>query len=353
MKKLRKIGLITLLLTFMFVVAACGEDVDSGDNGDNDDNGYNDDNGGTDWDIEYTTLIAAQGDWPSNRFHSEVARYIIENGFEGYEVETSTLATAPMLVALRNGTVDFHMELWTENMASLEDDLAEGKYELLSTNFDDNNQGIYIPYYTQEEYGIYTIQDLVDNKALFPDEDMSNWDPEYDKAVMYGGPTDWEITNHYQLKFENEEQYADLIEAFEFRAVESTSMLNATMTSAYNSEEAWVGYYWEPSYIMGVLDMVLLDDEIEYDMATGAGNPPAQAVMIGGRSELEDDHPEVYAFLSNYETSAQLTSEAEVYMSDNDLSAEETAAWWVENHTDVWNDWVDQDTYDKIIASFE
>ncbi len=343
MKNIKKIGLITLFFTIMITIAACGDNGDNGDNG----------NGGSEWDQEYTTLTAAQGDWPSNEFHSQVARYIIENGFEGYEVETSTLATAPMLVALRNGTVDFHMELWTENMATYQEDLSEGHYEELSVNFDDNNQGIYIPIFIQEDYDIHTIQDLVDHKELFPDQDASNWDPEYDKAIMYGGPTDWEITSHFQRKFENEELYADLIEHFEFRTVESTAMLNATMTSAYESEEAWVGYYWEPSYIMGVLDMVLLDDVHDYDMETGAGNPPAQAVTIGGRSGLEDDHPEVHAFLSNYQTSAQITSEAEVYMADNELNAEETAIWWVENHTDIWGDWVDQDAYDRIMATFE
>lgn len=335
MKLFKKLSLLFAALALTITIAACDLEGDE------------------DWDTEYTSLTIARGDWPSAEFHSHVAKFIVENGWETFDVEISTLATAPMLVSLRAGEVDFHMEMWTENMASYQDDLAEGLYEEVSVNFADNAQGIYIPEYVATEYGIETIQDLVEYKHLFPDPDVSNWDPDHDKAVLWGGPSDWEITEFLMRKFENTEEYGDLIDAFEFRPLESTAMLNAQLVANYENEEPWVGYHWEPSYIMGTLDMVLLGDDLPYDMETGAGNPPAQPVTIAARSGLDEDHPEIYSFLSNYQTSAAITSEAEAYMTDNDLSAEEAAQWWLLNHPELWEDWVPSEVFDNVMDALE
>lgn len=344
MKLFKKLSFLVLALTLTFVVAACDTDDNGDDNGDN----------GSDWDTEYTTINIAEGDWPSNDFHSQVAKFIIENGYEGYDVEVQTLATAPMLVSLRSGDVDFHLELWTENMASYQDDLADGLYEEVSINFSDNAQGIYIPAYIQEDNpGLQSIQDLPDYKHLFPDPDTSSWDPDYDKAIVWGGPSDWEITEFLMRKWDNTDEYSELIEHFEFRPLESTAMLNAQLMSDYDDGKGWVGYNWEPSSVFGLLDLVLLDDELDYDTETGAGNPPAQPVTVGARAGLEADHPEIYAFVSNYSTSSLITSQAEAYMMENELTAEETAQWWLENNTDVWQDWVPSDVFDRVMDALE
>src|SRR5690606_41724970 len=36
--------------------------------------------------------------------------------------------------------------------------------------------------------------------------------------------------------------------------------LVASMASAYERGEPWVGYYWEPTWVMGLYDMTLLDE---------------------------------------------------------------------------------------------
>lgn len=169
------------------------------------------------------------------------------------------------------------------------------------------------------------------------------------KPAIYGGPSGWEVTKFLENKFENEEDYPYLAEDFEFRPLESTSTLNAVLMDAYENEEPWIGYNWEPTWIMGQLDMVLLEDELEYDNETGRGNPPSQDVKIVANADFSSEFPEVADFLSNYETSSQITSEGLAYMQENEASSEETAMWWLEEEQDLWTPWVPEEVENHVL----
>ena len=87
--------------------------------------------------------------WDSVKFHNAVAGIIAEEvyGHSWREVPGST----PVLYeGLLNEEIDIQMELWTDNLPTYNDDLAEGKFKELSVNFDDNYQGIYVPRYVIE-----------------------------------------------------------------------------------------------------------------------------------------------------------------------------------------------------------
>jgi len=292
------------------------------------------------------TIEIGQGDWESNEFHDAVASYIIENGY-GVETNINSVDTPVMVQSLITGDIDLTTEMWTDNVASYHDDVAAGHYESISTNFDDNWQGIYIPQYLADENpGLQTVQDLPDYAHLFPTADGG------DLPVIYGGPSGWAITAFLDAKVET----YGLDEHFEFRPLESTATLNATLTDAYNSEEAWLGYQWEPTWIMGQLDMFLLEDEEPYDSDTvdqGIGLMPAIPVTIAVTDGFEEEYPEIHAFLSNYETSSAITSEALAYMQDEDASPEETAVWWLYNNQVIWTTWLSDDALDLVLAELE
>ena len=91
----------------------------------------------------------ADAGWDSIRFHNAVAGTILEElyGYSWTEVTGSTPVTHQGLLS---GEIDAHMEIWSANIASYEDDLANNRFQLLSTNFDDNYQGVYVPRYVIE-----------------------------------------------------------------------------------------------------------------------------------------------------------------------------------------------------------
>ncbi len=72
--------------------------------------------------------------------------------------------------------------------------LQRGNYVELSTNYDDNTQGLYVPGYLQDNYAdfglsapITKVSDLTKAEviALFEDPNDAS------KGVIYGGPSSW------------------------------------------------------------------------------------------------------------------------------------------------------------------
>ncbi|MFU8793738.1 MAG: ABC transporter substrate-binding protein [Acholeplasmataceae bacterium] len=290
-------------------------------------------------------IIFGQGDWDSNLFHDEVARYIIE---EGYGVATRSVSaeTSVMIATLTTNDIDVAMEIWSDNLPTYQDDLDNGLYQKVSVNFDDNAQGLYIPAYLQLEYpDLVTVEDLKDYAHLFEHPEG------LDKGIIYGGPEGWGATAF----LDNKITAYGLDEFYEFRKIDSNTILSSTLADAYSNEEPWVGYNWEPTWIMGIYDMVLLEDSAysSEDFAQGIGAFPSVSVDIVVSNDFADKYPEITAFLSNYRTTSDITSQALGYMSDNDASGRETAIWFLKNNQSLWSNWVPTDIYDKVMASLD
>jgi len=293
-------------------------------------------------------IVIGEGDWQSNEFYNQIAKVIIEEGY-GKEVTITKVDTPLLVQSLKGQSIHVNTETWSDNIPTYYSDIEEGFYEELAVNFDDNIQGIFIPKYLADEYDIEYIEDLVDHKELFPDPDTTGWDPDVHKALVYGGTDGWAVTEFLINKFNNYEVYPDLVENFNFRPIDSTAILNSILTNKYNNEEPWVGYNWMPTAIMGKLDMVMLKDEHPYDFEQGTGNPPTNNVTVVATKGFRDDYPEITAFLENFQTSSQVASDALAYMEENELSAAETAQWWLKNNVSYWEEWVNEDVVNKVL----
>ncbi len=290
-------------------------------------------------------ITLGEGDWDSNAFHDQVVKYIIE---EGYDVKVDIVAsdTAIMIAGMTAGYIDVTLEVWSDNLPSYQQDLTDELYQELSVNYDDNMQGLYIPAYLQETNpGLVSVTDLLDYANLFPDPDGSG------KGIIYGGPEGWGATAFLQDKM----IAYGLDDEYIFRTIDSGATLSATLASAYAQEEPWVGYNWEPTWIMGIYDMVLLEDSPYNadDFANGIGSFTSVKVTVCARNDFETDYPEVYAFLSNYETSSALTNQGLGYMQENSVEAEAAAIWFLNNYESVWSQWVPVDVHDKIIDALD
>jgi len=296
---------------------------------------------------EAKEIKIGEGDWDSNAFHDQIAKFIIENGYDT-DVNVVTADTAVMVSGMKTNDIDATLELWSDNVPSYQDDLANGDYEELAVNFDDNQQGIYVPTYLVEGENalapdLKTVEDLKDYAHLFPNPENP------DEGIIYGGPEGWSAT----AMLHNKMEAYGLDEYYNFKTIDSNATLSATLASAYAKEEPWVGYNWEPTWIMGIYDMTLLEDS-EYspeDFEQGIDAFPAVKVTVCVNSEFEENHPEVYEFLSNYETSSAVTSAGLGYMQENEVEAEDAAMWFLVEHEEMWKPMVSEEAYDKIIEA--
>ncbi len=296
---------------------------------------------------EAEKIVIGEGDWASNALHDQIAKLIIEEGY-GVEVDIILADTAIMVTGMKSDDIDMTMELWSDNVLTYDDDIANGDYVKLSTNFDDNMQGLYVPTYVVEGEDaiapdLKTVEDLKDYVELFPNPE------DKDMGIIYGGPEGWSATDFIYKKVE---AYG-LGEMYQFRTIDSGATLAATIASAVAKGEPWVGYYWEPTWIMGVYDMTLLQDSEynEADYENGVGAFPTVDVVVAARPEFVENYPEIADFLSNYHTSSALTSQGLAYMQNEEVEADVAAKWFLKENEELLKSWVTEDAYNKIMEA--
>lgn len=288
------------------------------------------------------TIIFAEQGWDSVRFHDAVAMFIVEKAF-GYKVEEVSGSTSVTYAALLNGEVDVFMEMWSDNLAFYKGDVKAGKIIELGVNFDDNAQGLYVPRYVIEgdlTRGIAPmapdlkhVADLKGLKNVFKDPEAPG------KGRIYGAIPGWQIDNNVYKKYE----YYGLDKDFVYFSPGSDAALAAAFASAYEKGEPIVGYYWEPTWLTGKYDLVLLKDE-PYDpdlFPEGKCAFPTVPCTVVVSTKMPAKAPDVVEFLRKYSTSSEITSRGLAYIQDNKASMEDAAKWFFREYEDVWTDWLD------------
>ena len=279
-------------------------------------------------------IIFADVGWDSIKLNNAMAGLIAEQVFDySYsEVPGSTPITHEALI---NNEVDVVMEEWTNNLPTYEKDQKAGKFTELGINFDDNYQGLYIPRYVADANpGLKTVKDLKDYADLFTDPE----DPS--KGCIYGGIPGWEATEIMKKKVHT----YGLSENYNYIVPGSNAALDSTLTSAWDKKKPIVAYYWEPTWLMGKYDFVLLEDT-PYNADTyqkGVGAYPAVTVTVAASNQFAEENPEFCEFLSNYHTSSKLISEGLAYMQDSKASHKEAAEWLLKKHPELIKEWLNE-----------
>nr|WP_300002562.1 glycine betaine ABC transporter substrate-binding protein [Tissierella sp.] len=288
-------------------------------------------------------IVFADAGWDSIKLHNEIAGTIIK-ALYGYSYTQVPGSTAVMHEGVIKGEIDVHMEEWTDNISSYEIDLQEGKFKELGVNFDDNYQGIYVPRYVIEgdaERGIEAmapdlknVWDLKKYPEIFKDQENP------DMGRMYGAIPGWEVDKIMNNKY----MHYGLDENFMYFRPGSEAALTAAITSAYEKGEAIAAYYWEPTWLLGLYDMVLLEDE-PYDEATykeGKTALPAVRVTtaVSNKFYENEENKEVIEFIGKYKTSSALTSKGLAHMQETGDNYEKTAKWFLLEHDELLDEWL-------------
>jgi len=300
-------------------------------------------------------IVLADAGWDSIRLHNVIAGYILEKGY-GYEVEMMPGSSPNLIAGHAEGDVNVFIENWPDNLESYQIAVDEGKIIEVGLNFDDNAQGYYVPRYLIEgdaERGIEalapdlkTVEDLIKYSALFPDDE----DP--GRAAIINAPPTWGVSEVMETKHE----FYGLNKDFNLISSGSDSGLSASLSAAYEKGEPWVGYYWEPTWVTGKYDIVLLEETPYTDELWADGNKCAFKAVdctITVDKAFNDNHPEVVEFLSKYKTNSALISETLAYMMNNETNIEETAIWFLKEKQDVWKQWVPEDKFKTVLSTLE
>lgn len=304
--------------------------------------------GGPDKSAEKTIVLSDAG-WDSVKFHNSVVSYIADKAY-GLKTKVVSGSTPITHTALVRGDIDVNLEIWSDNIASYKNDIASGSIVELGVNFDDNRQGLYVPRYVIEgdaSRGIApmapdlkTVADLKRYSKVFVDEENPA------KGRIYGAIPGWLVDEILFKKF----NYYGLNEQYNYFRPGSDATLNASILAAYEKGKPIVAYNWEPNWLSGKLDLVLLDDAPynENGFLDGKTAFPSVRVTIAANKNFPKKAPEFTDFLKKYHTSSALTAEALAYIADNKASYDDAAVYFLKKHDELLDKWLPADKAKRV-----
>ncbi len=294
--------------------------------------------------------------WDSAQVHNRIAGFIIEHGM-GYDLDFIPGDTIMLNTAMLQDDVDINMESWTENIQELYDKMIKsGKVADLGSNFSDNWQGWLVPTYMikgDPKRGIKpmapdlkSVSDLSKYWKLFKDPEVPT------KGRFYNSIPGWACTkiNSTKLKTYGLDKY------FNDFITGSDAALSGSMAAAVKKGKPWVGYYWEPTWVLGKLDMTRLEepafDQKVWDKDKGC-TYGAVKVNILVNTKLFKSAPDVVEMLRKYETTTAMVNKILATMMGTKGSTEDGAIWFLKNRADVWTKWISADVAGKVKAALK
>jgi glycine betaine/proline transport system substrate-binding protein len=153
------------------------------------------------------------------------------------------------------------------------------------------------------------------------------------------------------------------LEKFGFEQIDpgSGAGLSGSIAKAYERKEAWFGYYWAPTSVLGKYKMVKVDlgtgiDKEHFENCITQEDCLTPKVTMYPPSEVgsvvtEDfakRAPEVMSYLAVRSFTNVQMNELLAWMEDQQADGEYTVEHFLKNYEDTWTKWVDVATAQKI-----
>jgi glycine betaine/proline transport system substrate-binding protein len=304
-------------------------------------------------------VTIASMNWQSAEVLSNVDKIILSKGY-GCDASITIGDTVPTITSMaEKGEPDIAPEAWIDLLPDVvKKGIADKKLVQAATALPDGGvNGWWIPKYLAEAHpDIKTIQDALKHPELFPDSE----DPS--KGAIYNGPQGWGatvITAQLYKAYKAEEAGFKLVDTG------SAAGLDGSIAKAYEQKQGWLGFYWAPTAILGVYDMVKLDFGVPVNNdvwskcitvadcpnPTPAAWPTDHVVTLVSTKFSERAGSDVMDYLNKRSWSNDTVSKLLAWMTDQQATGEEGALHFLKENPDVWTKWVTPEVAEKVKAS--
>jgi ABC-type proline/glycine betaine transport systems, periplasmic components len=303
-------------------------------------------------------VTIANMNWASAEVLANIDAIILREGY-GCDAELVAGDTTPTLTSMvEKQEPDVAPEAWINSLRTLLDaSVAEGKLHYAVESLSDGGvEGWWIPKYFAEAHPeIKSIDDALSHPELFPaPEDPS-------KGAVYNCPEGWGCriitTNLFKA-------YGAADKGFVTVETGSAAGLDGSIAKAYESQKPWLGYYWAPTAILGKYEMVKLDhgvehDKEEWDRCTSITDCPDPKKNAWSKSEVytlvtdrfKQAAGPAYEYLTKRSWPNSTVNKLLAWMTDNQATGEAGAKYFLQNHEDIWTQWVSPEAAEKVKKS--
>ena len=302
-------------------------------------------------------LVFAGLNWASAQLQNHISGQMLQAGF-GCEYTDIPGATIPMVQGLVRGDIDINMEIWFNTAPDIYFEAADaGDVMDLGMSMDGAGEfSFLVPRYVIEgdaDRGIEpmapdlkSIDDLPRYAELFKDPE------EPSKGRFYNCVIGWQcelVNNDKMATYGLDEHFTN------FRPGTSAA-LAASLIGAYEKGEAWLGYYWSPTWVLGTYDMVALEEPAYSDECWVEGDRgcafPTSVLHVALSKDFSEAASEgMVNFLDAYAVTLQELAPY-LQMMSNEVDAVDAAREFLMNEMDVWSAWVSEEVAGRIQASF-
>jgi len=256
------------------------------------------------------TAKLVYANWVEGVAYTHLAQVVLEDQM-GFEVELTAADVAPGYTAVAQGSHDAFMECWRDLHQDYLDRYSDDLISLGNV-YEGTQVGLAVPSYVT----IDTLAELQENADKFKGKITG-----IDAGAGMMNRIDTELIPQYGLT------------KIELMASSGPAM-TAALADAIKHKEWIVVTAWRPHWIFGRWDLKFLkqdDDKVMWKSGD---------IEIIGRSDLEEDKPELAQFLKNfYLTDAEL-SDLILKVKDSDKDILEVARQWAADHPDTVAKWI-------------
>ncbi len=294
-------------------------------------------------------ISIAQMDWTSGGVNAGVMEFLLEQGY-GCDVTLVPSATTTAIASVaENNEPDVVSELWVNSAPSYTKLEEEGRVIKASDAFSDGaTEHWLVPSYLVEEH-----PELATAEGI-----MAN--PELVGGRFHSCPDGWGCRFVNDSLSEAFDMEANGLEVFHHGSGEA---MGAAMVAAYQNREPHFTYWYGPTSQLGQYDWV--DVEIgPYDedvhrcnqdpecADVGISGFPAAEVFNVVTSDFADREPEAYALIQEVSFPNDVMSGLLAWHAENSASIDEAVVYFLQNHQDVWMEWVSDDAKANLQGLF-
>ncbi|MEZ9229571.1 ABC transporter substrate-binding protein [Vibrio amylolyticus] len=304
---------------------------------------------------ECGSVTIADMNWSSASLIANIDKFILENGY-GCEAELIPGDTMPTGTSMiEKGQPDIAPELWSNALkTALDKGVAEKRLRFAGKSLvNGGEEGFWVPKYLVDKHPeMATIEGVIKHADLFthPERD--------DVSAFYSCPAGWNC----QISAGNLFNALKLEDAgFEIVDPGSSAGLSGSIAKAYEREQAWFGYYWAPTAVLGKYNMVKVDFGSGVDLEEFVGcttqeecdapKPtmyPPSPVHTVTTEDFASRAPQAYAYLGSRGFTNESMNQLLAWMEDNQADGEEAMYHFLSEYPEVWHPWVSEEIAKKV-----